>query len=296
MDNLQWLGCAVLIIRLFLCLNKYYLTESYIHGYSEEEQDRLISQNDTLYPYIYKSWNFGNKKHIVEIGCGVGAQMISLLTKYPDLHMTGIEFAPQQVKKASFNLGSIPSLNGRFTLITGDAAELVPRFDNDPDGVLMVWILEHVRRPLQLLKNVAQWMSPGVPLYVTEVFHPSFYVWPQNPDIQTYWQDTLRCQTKGGGDPQVGITLYNLLYQAGFDDIQTQVNTFYLDGSKSEERQKMLLYWLELMRSALHQTLDAGETTLDRWQKAEAAMRALIENVEAVFYYSFCQAEARKET
>jgi ubiquinone/menaquinone biosynthesis C-methylase UbiE len=272
------------------------LAQSYIHGYSEEEQERLITQNDTLYPYIYKAWDLGDRRHIVEIGCGVGAQMMSLLSKYPDLHMTGIEFAPQQVKKANFNLSAFTSFEGRYDLITGDAAEIVPRFDLNPDAVLMVWVLEHVRDPLAILENVAKWMPVNVPLYVTEVFHPSFYVWPQHPDIHAYWQDTLRCQTKGGGDPQVGIRLYNLLHQAGYNDIQTRVNTFYLDGSKSEERQKMLAYWLELMRSALHHTLDAGETTLERWQKAETAMRALIVNEEAVFYYSFCQAEARKST
>lgn len=279
-----------------MSLNKYYLGQSYIHGYSEEEQNRLIAQNDTLYPYIYKAWNFEGCEHIVEIGCGVGAQMMSLLTKYPDLHMTGIEFAPQQIKKANFNLSSVPSFEGRFSFIEGDAAEITPRFETIPDAVLMVWILEHVRNPLVLLKTVAQWMPEDVPLYVTEVFHPSFNVWPQHPAIYAYWQDTLRCQTKCGGDPQIGIILYNLLRQAGFSDIQTGVNTFFLDGSKSEERQAMLAYWLELMRSALHQTLDAGETTLERWQEAEAAMRALLENEEAVFYYSFCQAEARKRT
>ncbi|MBK7343198.1 MAG: hypothetical protein IPJ06_08945 [Saprospiraceae bacterium] len=55
----------------------------------------------------------------------------------------------------------------------------------------------------------------------------------------------------------------------------------------------MMTYWLDLMRSALHETLEAGFTTIERWQAAESRMRELFELDETVFYYSFIQASCR---
>lgn len=120
---------------------------SYIHGYSEEEQQRLIQQNEVLAPYIYQRLDLTSCRHIVEVGCGVGAQMMTLLNKYPDLSMTGIEHAPKQIKKAEHHLSRFPAFSGRYNFIEGDACVIRPTFDPPVDGALMVWVLEHVRQP-----------------------------------------------------------------------------------------------------------------------------------------------------
>ncbi|MCF8237863.1 MAG: methyltransferase [Saprospiraceae bacterium] len=267
---------------------------TYIHGFSEEEQNRLLRQNEVLAPYIYKHQDFSLFHHLVEIGCGVGAQMITVLHQYPHLHLTGIELSSKQLQRAKTHLDHFPSFTGRFTLIEEDATRIKPRFTTPVDGAFMVWVLEHVPSPGALLANTCSWLPEGAPIWITEVYHPSFQVWPASTAIQEYWEDTLRYQRALGGDPSVGLYLANLLADAGFEDIQTTPHLFFLDQTRSEERAIMLAYWLNLMRSALHETLQAGYTTMDRWQNAEADMRDLIRNPEAVFYYSFIQATARR--
>lgn len=269
---------------------------TYIHGFSEEEQNRLLSQNDVLAKYIYKTQDFDNCKHIVEIGCGVGAQMITLLHNYPQLSITGIEQSPKQIQRAKIHLSHFPQFDGRYTFIEEDAISVKPRFSQHVDGVFMVWVLEHVPHPVALLMNTKAWMPPGKPLWITEVFHPSFRIWPESAEVMKYWQDTLDYQTSLQGDPAIGIRLANLLDEAGFVDIETNPHLFFLDRTRKEERQSMLVYWLDLMRSALHETLHAGFTTMERWQSAESRMRQLIENPDTVFYYSFVQATCTSPT
>lgn len=266
---------------------------TYIHGFSEEEQNRLLSQNDVLAKYIYREQDFSDCNHIVEIGCGVGAQMIRLLDKYPHLSITGIEQSPKQIQRALIHLSHFPQFEGRYAIIENDATIVKPRFAHPVDGVFMVWVLEHVPHPEALLTNTCQWMPPGKPLWITEVFHPSFRIWPESTEVMEYWQDTLDYQCSLNGDPAIGIRLANLLDSAGFIDIQTRPHLFFLDRTTLEERKIMLTYWLDLMRSALHETLDAGFTTMERWQTAESQMRRLIENPDTVFYYSFIQATCK---
>ncbi len=267
---------------------------TYIHGFSEEEQNRLLKQNEVLAPYIYQHQDFSQCKHLVEIGCGVGAQMITLLHRYPDLYITGIECSPKQLRRAHTQLDHFPSLEGRFTLIEDDASRITPRFNQPVDGAFMVWVLEHVTSPAALLANTFAWLPAGKNLWITEVNHPSFQVWPSSIAIQDYWDDTLKYQRSIGGDPAVGLQLANLLANAGFMEIQTAPHLFFLDQTRPQERSTMLEYWLNLMRSALHETLEAGYTTMAKWQEAEADMRALSQNPEAVFYYSFIQASGRR--
>lgn len=268
------------------------MNENYIHGYSEEEQQRLISQNEVLAPYIYSKWDFSQIKHLVEIGCGVGAQMMVLLDKYPNLYITGVEQSLRQLRRAEANLAHFPAFHGRYTFLQGDAINLNPGFANPPEAVLVVWVLEHVPEPMRLLQHIRKWIPQGCTLYITEVFHDSFQTWPYVEAIDQYWKDTLQCQRRLGGDPNIGIQLAELLVEAGFNEVNTLPHTFFLDQSRPQERAVLLEYWLNLMRSALHECLSTGDTTLDRWQRAESSMYELMKKPEAVFYYSFIQAEA----
>ena len=266
---------------------------SYIHGYSEEEQNRLIQQNEVLAPYIYQWHDLADHRHIVEIGCGVGAQMITLLHQYPELYMTGIEHAPRQLQRAGVHLSHFPAFAGRFAFLEGDAEVIRPRFDQPIDGALMVWVLEHVRNPKTILKHTRSWLPEDCPLWVTEVFHPGFHTWPRSEAIMKYWTDTLTYQSSLGGDPAIGIRLNNLLVDAGFEQVIARPHLFYLDRTNPAERDKMLTYWLDLMRSAFHETAAAGYTSLECWQEAEHDMRELRKRDDAVFYYTFFQATGR---
>lgn len=264
----------------------------YIHGYSEEEQTRLLEQNEVLSSYIYRGLTLPGEGRVVEIGCGVGAQMMTLLHRFPDLRITGVERSPKQVRRALFNLERFTAFQGRYAVIEADAFHWVPDSGLKIDAALMVWVLEHVSDPLRLLNQVRSWIPEHCSLWITEVLHSTFRLWPEVPAIHDYWDDINRCQRRLGGDPDVGSRLAVLLDQAGFNHVRTWPNVMFLDATDPSERSRLLSYWLELMRSALHEALEAGETTLERWQKAELGMCAVMDDPQAAFFYSSIQAEA----
>lgn len=280
-------------LPLSLHHDNYSRAMSYIHGFSPEEQTRLISQNEVLAPYIYKAFDFKDLNHILEIGCGVGAQMMTLLNAYPQLFITGVELNEKQLIRANANLSNFPQWGDRYKLLQADAVyDKRPDLHDMPDAVLLVWVLEHVSDPVGLLANIRSWVSPGTRIFITEVNHQSLHFYPTQPEILHYWEDTIRCQNRFGGNANIGMELANLLHRAGYEHIQSQPQTFFLDRTSKQQRAILLEYWHYLMRSALHQTLVEGETTQKRWQLAESAMYQLRKNDEAVFYYSFMQAVA----
>ena len=54
----------------------------YLHGYNETERQRLMSQSLFLEPWIYERVDYTGRQHLLEVGCGVGAQL-----KFPALRI-----------------------------------------------------------------------------------------------------------------------------------------------------------------------------------------------------------------
>lgn len=77
----------------------------YIHGYADEEQERLIQQaeywKDDL---ILKDIKYNSGESLLEIGCGAGAVLGILGTAFPGLKLSGIDLEAKQIKYASQHL------------------------------------------------------------------------------------------------------------------------------------------------------------------------------------------------
>ena len=68
------------------------MTLDYIHGYSDEEQLRLIQQAEYWREeLILRDINYLPGESLLEIGCGVGAVLGILGGAFPDLKLAGID-------------------------------------------------------------------------------------------------------------------------------------------------------------------------------------------------------------
>ena len=117
----------------------------YLHGYSEEEQNRLYSQARFLEPYIYQGVDYPPAGEILEVGCGVGAQTDILLTRFPRLRVVAIDNEPRQIERANIYL-STHRKAGRAQTLLADARHL-PLPDGKFDGAFLCWVLEHTPSP-----------------------------------------------------------------------------------------------------------------------------------------------------
>ena len=109
---------------------------------------------------------------------------------------------------------------------------------------------------------------------------------PAQPDHARYWTAYNEHQIELGGDPFVGAKLGNLLPAAGFRDVTTHVQSFFLDGRDALARADMLAYFDELLLSAAPGLLEAGRVTPAIVEATRAELAAAAVAPDGVFFYS----------
>ncbi|MEO8367420.1 MAG: methyltransferase domain-containing protein [Pseudoxanthomonas sp.] len=263
----------------------------YLHGFSEVEQARLVRQAQIAESTVFHDIDFSGARRLLEVGSGVGAQTEILLRRFPQLHATCVDLSPAQLGAAAQRLGAMPWLQGRYTLQQADATDL--RFEpRSFDAAFLCWVLEHVPSPARVLSEVRRVLSPGSPVYLTEVMNASFLLDPYSPNVWRYWMAFNDFQIDSGGDPFIGAKLGNLLLAGGYRDVTTQIKTFHFDNREPARRKTMIAFWEELLLSASEQLLAAGKVSEEIVDGVRREMQQVQNDPNAVFFYSFVQARA----
>jgi ubiquinone/menaquinone biosynthesis C-methylase UbiE len=266
-------------------------TRGYVHGFTRDEQDRLYRQARFLEPRVHEGMPFRRTKHLVEIGCGVGAQTDILLRRHPEMHVTGVDASATNLARAKKHLGQLPWAKGRYALHAGDAGSL--EFDADAfDGAFLCWILEHVADPMLVLSEARRVLRAGSPIVVTEVQNATFFLEPYSPHTLSYWKAFNERQIALRGDPFVGAKLGNLLQAVGYRDIEVAVKPIHLDNRAPGERAEFLEYWTELLLSGAPSLRDAGKVSDKIVDGMKAELQRVAHDPDAVFFYAFVQARA----
>jgi ubiquinone/menaquinone biosynthesis C-methylase UbiE len=263
----------------------------YLHGFSRTEQERLLRQARIAESTVFAHIDFPSATRLLEIGSGVGAQTEILLRRFPDLHATCVDFSESQLAAARTHLGALAHLDGRYALHQADAGDL-PFQPRSFDAAFLCWVLEHVPSPARVLSEVRRVLSPGSPVYITEVMNSSFLLDPYSPNVWRYWMAFNDFQHEHGGDPFVGAKLGNLLLAGGYRDVTTEVKTFHFDNREPGRRKVMIGFWEELLLSASDKLVEAGAVTQDVVDGMRREMHQVQNDPDAVFFYAFVQARA----
>ena len=264
----------------------------YLHGFSQTEQDRLRRQARFAEQTVYKNVNFSESKHILEVGCGVGAQSEILLRRFPDIKLTGIDLSEKQLDSAKESLAQLSYAKNRYQLKQMNAEKM--SFTSEVfDGAFLCFILEHVPDPRRVLSEVRRILSSGSVIYITEVLNSSFFLEPYSPNVLKYWMAFNDYQYDKKGDPFMGAKLGNLLMQIGFKDIETEVKTWFLDNRHPQKRKEMIDFWSELLLSASDQLVNENYVTHEIVNDMKIELDVVSNDPNAVFFFSFIQAKAR---
>lgn len=125
--------------------------DGYLHGFDATEQQRLIDQAAALSSFLYSGLPYKKGEHILEIGCGVGAQTKLLLEHFPGIRITSIDSSPVQLAKARIYLA--PEIaEKRVVLIQADARAF-PFSEDHFDGAYVCWVLEHLSQLLRVVQE-----------------------------------------------------------------------------------------------------------------------------------------------
>lgn len=231
----------------------------YIHGYSNQEQERLVQQaqywRDQL---IVKDLNYQAGENLLEIGCGAGAVLNILGQTFPGLKLAGIDLSDKQIEYAINHLSNFNLNNG--DLKVGDATVL-PWQDNQFDHIYAIWFLEHLSNPLAVLEEAKRVLKPGGTITITETDYRTLLITPESSDYR-YLIDSvceLLLQTKG--NPYVGQSLATLLTQAGFSRVENQ--QFHIHHVHSLDSHK-LRGFVEYVYSWLAPTVEQAVACLNK--------------------------------
>ena len=266
----------------------------YIHSFTKDEQERLMRQAQLLEPHLHRHIDLSGRSRLLEIGCGVGAQLRILSRRHPGLHLCGVDVSQAQIQRAHQLLADEVS-RGLVDLHTapGDA---LPFADGAFDAVYICFVLEHVPDAVAVVREARRVLADGGVLYCTEVFNDALYVYPPSPAIMRYWRAFNTLQAHIAGDPNIGIRLCNLMIQAGLAVAWLKDASYMLDQRMTDpgERATYLRHWLANFDSARQRLLAEGAVDAQLMAEFDREFEVLRTADDAVFLYSNRQVCAHK--
>lgn len=205
------------------------MSKQYVHGYAPRESARLQDQATTLVELLHGDTAYPPGSQVLEAGCGVGAQTVTLAANSPGAQITSVDISEASVREAEAKVRAAGFTNVRFR--QGDLFAL-PFAPASFDHVFVCFVLEHLARPADALRTLKGLLKPGGTMTVIEGDHGSAYFHPDSEAARRAIGCQVELQRRAGGCAMIGRQLYPLLAEAGFTDVRVSPRMVYVDGSR----------------------------------------------------------------
>jgi ubiquinone/menaquinone biosynthesis C-methylase UbiE len=210
---------------------KLNMKKAYVHGYDHRENIRLQDQASTLVELLHSDTNYPAGSRVLEAGCGVGAQTVTLAKNSPNALITSIDISETSLIEARKKVAAAGLTNVYFE--QADIFKL-PYVEDSFDHIFVCFVLEHLSRPIAALKELKDYLKEGGTITVIEGDHGSAYFYPESEAAHKAIQCQVELQRRAGGNAMIGRELYPLLNQAGFKSVHVSPRMVYVDSSKPE--------------------------------------------------------------
>lgn len=265
--------------------------QSYVHGYSPVEEDRLLDQANVLAHLLHHDTHFPPGSRVLEAGCGVGAQTVLLAEHSPGAHITSVDLSEKSLEAARARVQSAGLSNvhfGRANLFR------LPFADCSFDHVFVCFVLEHVREPVHALAELGRVLAPGGTLTVIEGDHGSTYFHPPGELAQKTIDCLTAIQAHMGGNALIGRSLYPVIRHAGFVEIHVSPRVVYADDSRPKWVSGFTTNtFIAMVKGVRTQALALGLMDAPAWDEGVAELERAA-GADGTFNYTFFKAVARK--
>jgi SAM-dependent methyltransferase len=256
----------------------------YIHGYTAHENARLEDQANALVELLHSDTAYPAGSSVLEVGCGVGAQTVTLARRSPAARITSIDRSAESLAQAREKIERAGITNVEFREADIFALPFGPA---SFDHVFVCFVLEHLAQPLAALQVLKELLRPGGTITVIEGDHGSAYFYPESADADAAVSCLIRLQRDAGGNSLIGRQLYPLLTAAGFRGVRVSPRMVYVDGSRPDlieafTRKTFTAMIAGVRKAAIAQGLISAE-------RFDAGIRALHRAAEpdGTFCYTF---------
>jgi SAM-dependent methyltransferase len=193
------------------------MVEEYLHGTSPEEQGRLSLLNRLMNDNALREIAVQRGERVVDFGCGLG-QLSRGMARAAGVRLLAIERSAEQLAECALQAAK-DSEEHLLELRQGDAAA-PPLRDGEWghfDLAHARFVLEHVRDPLAVVRQMARAVRPGGRVVLQDDDHENLRLWPEPPGFDLLWRAYMRTYDRIGCDPYVGRRLVSLLHEAGLN-------------------------------------------------------------------------------
>jgi ubiquinone/menaquinone biosynthesis C-methylase UbiE len=266
----------------------------YVHGTAPEEQRRLSRLNDLINEPSLRELGLKGGERILDVGSGLG-QFTRMLARAvgPPGRVIGVEASAAQMEEALRQAREAGEAD-LVELRQGDARSL-PLAETEWasfDVVHARFLLEHVRDPLAIVRQMARACRPGGRVVLADDDHDVLRLWPEPPGLEIVWQAYIRSYLRAGNDPYVGRRLAWLLHEAGLAPRRTAW-IFFGDCAGGPSFDPLVENLIAILRGAREAIFDAG--LLPRlFEGAVAGLREWQRRPDAAFWYAICWAAGEK--
>jgi SAM-dependent methyltransferase len=205
------------------------LKTAYVHGYDLRENIRLQDQASTLFELLHSDTIYPAGSKVLEAGCGVGAQTVTLAKNSPEALFTSIDISEDSVTSARLAAKAAGITNVGFQ--QGDIFHL--SFEPESfDHIFVCFVLEHLPQPVAALSILKKYLRAGGTITVIEGDHGSAYFYPDSDAAHTAINCQIELQRRSGGNANIGRELYPLLTGAGYENIRLSPRMVYIDAGR----------------------------------------------------------------
>jgi ubiquinone/menaquinone biosynthesis C-methylase UbiE len=267
------------------------MSGAYVHGYHTRESERLQDQAGTLVDLLHSDTSYPAGSSVLETGCGVGAQTVTLARNSPGARITSIDISPESLEVAKAKVDAAGLGNVQFQ----QADIFALPFDPESfDHVFVCFVLEHLSRPLEALIALKTLLKPGGSITVIEGDHGSAYFHPDSAAARKAIWCQVELQRRAGGNAMIGRQVYPLLVDAGFDAVHVSPRMVYVDSSRPHLVDGFTKKTFTAMVEGVREL--AIESRLVEPELFDAGVRALYRTAEAdgVFCYTFFKGVGEK--
>ena len=207
------------------------MNRGYVHGYDLRENGRLQDQAGTLVELLHSDTLYPAGCTVLEAGCGIGAQTLTLARNSPNARITSIDISETSLAEARRRVQAAGLTN---VLLRRADIFALPFDPASFDHVFVCFVLEHLARPVEALEALRTLLKPGGTITVIEGDHGSAYFHPDSEAAHIAIQCQVELQRAAGGNAMIGRELYHLLARAGFASVHVSPRTVYVDSSRPE--------------------------------------------------------------
>ncbi len=260
------------------------MRQGYVHGRHRRERQRLQDQAGALVDLLHGDTQYPKGSRVLEAGCGVGAQTVTLARRSRGAAFVSIDVAAASLAAARTAVDLARLDNVEFQ--HADILDL-PFASASFDHVFVCFVLEHLSHPARALACLRRVLKPGGTLTVIEGDHGSTYFHPDSDAARAAIQCQVALQARAGGNALLGRQVYPLMVGAGLDVVRVSPRMVYVDASRPDLvenfTEKTFIAMIEGVRAA---AIAAGLTTARRFNAGIRDLRRAT-RADGVFCYTF---------